>query len=487
MDAEKNKWVYRPSQADANYTPLSPNPDQLCDGCRWFVAHSDGGPMCHLIDNYPSDIVATGRCDRWEARPEPEINPLPVVIVDNVEMDELERALENPAVQKPLLQAILDAKQSPEPPVESAKSHDHAEPVDIYIAPASNKRGLFSKALDLFRRDTLKPGVSILKSADQPRMMFIVTSSSYQDRHTQWIETRTLEKDVARMWTKDDDVFMGGVQHLFWHWKELGPVGEIVYSDVWGPFQVDVSREILGDPVSFAFYNYVENHPEIEWGASQNFIAYKSEDRPNGTFTHIRRRETTTLPREDAAHLLTFTGVVPMPTKRQEYLNKMMKEAYGIDNASELLEKGLDALKAELEAKGVVHKAAVPAGAEATTEAAADLFAPMMLKMVEDVADVLERVDKLETGTTGLAEKQKAFEEGAVAALQKSVDELTNTVKGISDELKLAPRSVQQQQGGSSNLPDDETITFEQLKQKAPGGNGKRDDFFGDMDVPAQS
>lgn len=176
-----------------------------------------------------------------------------------------------------------------------------------------------------------------------------------------------------------------------------------------------------------------------------------------------------------------------MPTKRQEYLNKMMKEAYGIDNASELLEKGLDALKAELEAKGVVHKAAVPAGAEATTEAAADLFAPMMLKMVEDVADVLERVDKLETGTTGLAEKQKAFEEGAVAALQKSVDELTNTVKGISDELKLAPRSVQQQQGGSSNLPDDETITFEQLKQKAPGGNGKRDDFFGDMDVPAQS
>lgn len=80
--AARKAW--QPSQDEVNYTPLSADPAQLCGGCRWFNGSHrfEGDPVCHLIYNWPMDIVATGHCDRWEAIPDPEPEPMPVTIVE---------------------------------------------------------------------------------------------------------------------------------------------------------------------------------------------------------------------------------------------------------------------------------------------------------------------------------------------------------------------------------------------------------------------
>lgn len=492
MDSSKDKMIWRPTQQETNYTPLSGNSDQLCSGCRWFVGANDGGPYCHIIESWPQDVVATGHCDRWEAPPElPSSmdNPLPVVIVEEAD---IEMALEKPEVQDALLKAIREARDNPdqsadetdEPPVTDAdKSADktthihHKKPEQTagYIAPASNAPGILKSIVQRFTGG-IKPGTSVLKAADGKRMMFIVTSNSYQDRATQWITSEALTEDVKRHWTGDDTAYLGGIRHLFWHWKELGPVGEIVYSDVWGPFLVEVSREI-DDPISYAFYTFAENHPEVDWGASQHFLAFKSQNVPNGTFTRILRDEATTLPREDAANLLTFTGVIPMATKRQEYLNKMMKEAYGVENASDLLEKGLDTLKAEIAKTGGVHKAA---GIQ--PEQSGDVWS-LVVKLTEDIADVFQAVDEIKTGFAGMTDKQKSLEETQIADLMKTVTGLTDQVKAVAGELKLKPKSAREESG----TDEKDLLTVEQVKalrEQTPMNGAKTDKFFGDMDVP---
>lgn len=56
-----------PTQAEVNYIPLSTTKGQACANCRWLV----GDDACYLIQNGPENILPTGWCDRWEAKPEP--------------------------------------------------------------------------------------------------------------------------------------------------------------------------------------------------------------------------------------------------------------------------------------------------------------------------------------------------------------------------------------------------------------------------------
>lgn len=88
-DESKSK-VYRPfSQKETAYTTLHTNPTQACANCRFFKAHSwdSDGPFCHIVESWPEPILATGWCNEWRVVVPEAINiePLPVVIVDEVE------------------------------------------------------------------------------------------------------------------------------------------------------------------------------------------------------------------------------------------------------------------------------------------------------------------------------------------------------------------------------------------------------------------
>lgn len=64
-DIVTEKRLMRPTQAEANYMPLSAVDGKACANCRWFSV--DGGAYCHVIENHPADVLATGMCDRHES------------------------------------------------------------------------------------------------------------------------------------------------------------------------------------------------------------------------------------------------------------------------------------------------------------------------------------------------------------------------------------------------------------------------------------
>jgi hypothetical protein len=84
----EQKMVMRPTQAEVSYVTLSTKKGAACANCRWFSANGhmgNEGAYCHLIDNWPDDILPTGYCERHEAKPDmtmPEQPPIPVVIVE---------------------------------------------------------------------------------------------------------------------------------------------------------------------------------------------------------------------------------------------------------------------------------------------------------------------------------------------------------------------------------------------------------------------
>jgi hypothetical protein len=95
-------------QAEVNYTPLSTNGNKACANCRWYQAWNDS---CHLVDNYPEPILPTGYCDRQETTPapaQPEVEPIPVTIVEPPMSadDSAEMAL--PTTRRGLKDLILD-------------------------------------------------------------------------------------------------------------------------------------------------------------------------------------------------------------------------------------------------------------------------------------------------------------------------------------------------------------------------------------------
>lgn len=58
------KRLIRPTQAEVNYVPLSAVDGKACANCRWFTKDESG--YCHVVENYPQEIVPTGWCQRHE-------------------------------------------------------------------------------------------------------------------------------------------------------------------------------------------------------------------------------------------------------------------------------------------------------------------------------------------------------------------------------------------------------------------------------------
>lgn len=105
-DTQQSKKAYLYPQEDVSYTPMSSTSAQMCGGCRWF---NDGGDSmvndpnryvhCHVTQNYPLPIRATGWCEEFAAIPEPEPTYVEV-------LEELTEALANKEHKPNLLERI---------------------------------------------------------------------------------------------------------------------------------------------------------------------------------------------------------------------------------------------------------------------------------------------------------------------------------------------------------------------------------------------
>jgi hypothetical protein len=78
MNVEKS--MARLTQAETNYTPLSVTDGQACANCRWF-SQREAFAACHIVQNFPDEILATGWCNRHEIRA-PALPPDPDVAME---------------------------------------------------------------------------------------------------------------------------------------------------------------------------------------------------------------------------------------------------------------------------------------------------------------------------------------------------------------------------------------------------------------------
>lgn len=149
--------------------------------------------------------------------------------------------------------------------------------------------------------------VKIFKPAENdPRRMFLITSNSYEDREGETITTKALQGYVDGMWNGNE--FLSGKQDLlFGHGGAA--IGHIGWADMVGPFLVEIAEE-RDTPYAKRKWDYIEEHPDIDWGASHGFEYVEADKQADGTYQRIYKFETSIIEVDRAANLLTLAEVI---------------------------------------------------------------------------------------------------------------------------------------------------------------------------------
>lgn len=430
--SEAKKMIVRLSQEEVNFVALSPNKAKACVNCRWFAKEGyendeeiEGG-YCHQIENGPNDIYSNSYCDRWESKPELTLEPesLEGIIVED------QRAMDEPKPQ---------------------------EDVEYYI-PSVNTKGLLQKVKDRFSNG-LKPGQTLFRDANGQRYMAIITSS-YQDREDEALMAKALQRYADSCWPAED-YFRSNNIHQVWHHDGL-TVGDIVWADMKGPFLLEISKE-RDDIISQKAWDYWESDEGKEdLGASPRYWYRKSDKTADGAIPLISKFETSTLPRQAAANLLTYSGVIPMSKSRDEYLDKM----FGVPGVAEMLKEGPEKLAKALAEAGVQHKSVDQPTPEESAQIAKDNFGALVLQMIESQADIMARFDAQQAAT-----EQKSTEQTA------ALDKLTVQLKALADDNNQL-REAMKQAPRASEAPETE-VTNPDLAAKVKAQTIKSDGFFG--------
>jgi hypothetical protein len=228
----------------------------------------------------------------------------------------------------------------------------------VYAAP---------KPVGVFSR--VKDGITIYKDAQTGlRLMFIVTSNSYKDRDNEAIATKALEQYVDAAWSVEDKCLPENPL-LFWH--DDGPrrdnapaIGDIVWTDMEGPFLLEVAKErpnraitLAGDKYEFqttvkAVWDGLERAKGNRFGASHGFAYRSDEMTADGVYKQIRKFETSILPLDAAANPYTFAGVINSMNK-----DKVLDELLKTPGIADKFRKGIRSVKGELDKRGLEHKA----------------------------------------------------------------------------------------------------------------------------------
>ena len=214
----------------------------------------------------------------------------------------------------------------------------------LYITP---------KPLGIFDH---RAGLTIWKGFDNRRYLFIVSSNSYKDREAETIATKALKSYVDKAWAVEGKSLPDNPL-LFWHGGD--PIGDIVWTDLKGPFLIEVARERKNATVRLSrthittiqrVWDMLETSKE-RWGASQGFRHFPSDKDKELTYHRIFKFETSVLPLENAANQYTFAGVIDMKSR-----NQVLDDLLKIPQMGDKLTKGIQAVKRELDKRGLEHK-----------------------------------------------------------------------------------------------------------------------------------
>lgn len=207
-----------------------------------------------------------------------------------------------------------------------------------------------------------REGVTIFKdTATGLRWMFIVTSNAYQDRDQETITTKALAHYVDRAWAIEDKCIPDNTL-LLWHKGD--PIGDIIWTDMEGPFLIEVARERPNQLINIKqrgkalsvtirdIWDAIESANET-WGASHGFKYPESAKTKDGTYHYIAKFETSILPRAAASNPYTFAGVIN-DMDRDSFLDNLLSKVPGVK--ARVLRQGVAKLNEELQKQGLQHK-----------------------------------------------------------------------------------------------------------------------------------
>jgi hypothetical protein len=140
----------------------------------------------------------------------------------------------------------------------------------------------------------------IVRGKGAGRYMFLITSNGYSDREGEVVTVAAL-RDYARRLER------GRLPQ--WLDFEHGPIiGKIVAADMWGPFLVEVAKELDNEKAKRR-WDFIEATPFLDWACSQQFLSSMS-DKMAGTFRKINKQRSTVIRRGRAANVLTGAGII---------------------------------------------------------------------------------------------------------------------------------------------------------------------------------
>jgi hypothetical protein len=217
----------------------------------------------------------------------------------------------------------------------------------LYFTPRSV--GIFSR---------VKDGMTIYRGRDGLRYMFIVTSNSYKDRENETIASSALKEYVDKAWVVEGKCLPRNPL-LLWH--DGDPIGDIVWTDMEGPFLLEVAKERPNKVIRLttsgriwkstvkAVWDAIERN-DYRYGASHGFRTDGVS--ANGVYKHIAKFETSVLPLDAAANPYTFAGVVDDMNK-----DKVLENLLKTPGVADKFRKGVRSVKQELDKRGLEHKA----------------------------------------------------------------------------------------------------------------------------------
>lgn len=157
--------------------------------------------------------------------------------------------------------------------------------------------------------------VSLFKENGQ-RYMLLISSNAYKDREDEIVTQKALEEHVAN--------FNPEANHpvLIWHGGD--PIGQVTEAKMYGPFLVEIVKELPDQPVNLARGKNTPPYPStvkavwdglermkeaLALGASIGF-KYKKGDELDGAFEDVKIIERSILPQEAAANAITLSAMI---------------------------------------------------------------------------------------------------------------------------------------------------------------------------------
>ncbi len=417
------KQVILFQQADVGYTTVSPlTGDEQCANCRWFSnrPYPDTESFCRIIEPYPDEIMNTGYCRQWAARPSNDIED------------------------------ILDA----------------IEDKSLYITPKPLQSGVMDK---LRRRNHSK--TLFARSSDGMRLGFHITSNGYEDRDIEHVATKALALYVEGCYKETDagTEYIGDNPLLLWH-DDMIPIGDIVHADMQAGFLVEVSRE-RDTPIArkvWDFWQATAQDGSRQWGTSHRFKPVKMEVIDEKlVYQEITKQETSLLLWQAAANQMTMSEVIEMAKSKDDLLD----EIFGVEQAASYFARhaeGLNDLVALLAKNDVESKDVTP---ESEDKAVTD-YSPIIEKIANAFADVSLAQVELDEQMQALKERDTEVNKER----DTSLSDMTARLEKVETFMSGTPKSATQLR--QSNIDNQ---AAQKIKDLTPAG--EYDDFFGDAKV----